>query len=75
VRWVAVAASPLSGHAVEISESFDRAVASLAAHAAYLDALGGAMADPEGFLRPRDEASAERLPGARLATAFELIPV
>jgi LmbE family N-acetylglucosaminyl deacetylase len=75
VRWVAVAASPLAGHAVDIGESFDRAVASLAAHAAYLAGLGGAMADPEGFLRPTAEAAAEGLPGARLATVFELITV
>ncbi|MGH3614014.1 MAG: PIG-L deacetylase family protein [Pseudonocardia sp.] len=75
VRWVAVAASPLSGHAVDISGSFDLAVASLAAHAAYLRALGGTMADPEGFLRPMAETAGKRLPGARLATTFELIPV
>ncbi|MGH3568018.1 MAG: PIG-L deacetylase family protein [Pseudonocardia sp.] len=75
VRWVAVAASPLSEHAVDISGSFDLAVASLAAHTAYLRALGGPMADPEGFLRPMAEAAAERLAGAHLATTFELIPV
>jgi LmbE family N-acetylglucosaminyl deacetylase len=50
-----------------------RSVASLAAHRAYLAALGGPMADPEAFLRPMAEADAARLPGARLATAFELI--
>jgi LmbE family N-acetylglucosaminyl deacetylase len=75
VRWVAVAASPLAGHAVDIGATFDRAVASLAAHRAYLDALGGAMADPEAFLRPMAEAAAQRLPGAALATTFELIPL
>lgn len=73
VRWVAVAASPRSSHAVETSDSFDRGVASLAAHRAYLDALGGPMADPDPFLRAMAEATAERLPGARLASAFELI--
>ena len=31
------------------------------------------MADPESFLRPMAEAAASRLPGARLATTFELI--
>jgi hypothetical protein len=72
---VAVAASPLVGHAVEVSTTFDRSVASLAAHRACLEALGGAMADPATFLRELAEADAERLPGARLATAFELIPV
>jgi LmbE family N-acetylglucosaminyl deacetylase len=75
VRWVAVAASPRATHAVDIGDAFDRALASLAAHAAYLEALGGTMADPEAFLRPMAEADGERLPGARLATAFELIPL
>ncbi|MCY7341260.1 MAG: PIG-L family deacetylase [Pseudonocardia sp.] len=73
VRWVAVAASPKNSHAVDVGESFERGVASLAAHRAYLAALGGAMAEPEGFLRGMAEADAERLPGARLATAFELL--
>ncbi|WP_300007365.1 PIG-L family deacetylase [Pseudonocardia sp.] len=73
VRWVAVAASPRNSHAVDVGAHFDRGVASLAAHAAYLAALGGDMADPEAFLRPMAEADGARLPGARLATAFELI--
>jgi LmbE family N-acetylglucosaminyl deacetylase len=73
VRWVAAAASPRNSHAVDVDGYFERGVASLAAHRAYLDALGGDMADPEGFLRPMAEADGARLPGARLATAFELI--
>ncbi len=40
VRWVAVAGSPHGTHAVDISAHLDRAVASLAAHRAYLAALG-----------------------------------
>lgn len=75
VRWVAVAASPRNSHAVDVGEHFDRGVASLAAHRAYLDALGGDMAEPEAFLRPMAEADGARLPGARLAAAFELISV
>ncbi len=74
VRWVAAAASPRNSHAVDVTAHFARGVASLAAHRAYLDGLGGgAMADPEGFLRPIAEADAARLPGAELATAFELL--
>ncbi|HXV93893.1 MAG TPA: PIG-L deacetylase family protein [Pseudonocardia sp.] len=73
VRWVAVAASPRATHAVDVTAHFDAAVASLRAHEAYLAALGGPMAEPEGFLRRFAEADAERLPGARLATSFELI--
>jgi LmbE family N-acetylglucosaminyl deacetylase len=73
VRRVAVMSSPLSTHAVDTTAVFDRGVASLAAHRAYLAALGGAMADPETFLRGIAEGVAERLPGAQMATAFELI--
>ncbi|MBW0118736.1 PIG-L deacetylase family protein [Pseudonocardia abyssalis] len=73
VRWVAVAASPQNSHAVDVGEHFDRGVASLAAHRAYLDALEGDMSDPGSFLRPIAEADGALLPGATLATAFELI--
>ena len=75
VRWVAAAASPRSGHAVDVGEHFARGVASLAAHRAYLDALGGDMAEPEPFLRRMAEADGARLPGAELASAFELLPM
>ena len=75
VRWVAVASSPRNSHAVDVGGYLDRGVASLAAHRAYLDALGGEMADPEAFLRPMAQADGARLPGATLATAFELIAV
>jgi LmbE family N-acetylglucosaminyl deacetylase len=73
VRQVLVMASPLSGHAVDVEEHFERGVASLRAHKAYLEALGGPMGDPEKFLRGAAEEAAARLPGSRLATAFEVI--
>lgn len=73
VRQVLVLASPRSTHAVDVEETFDRGVASLRAHKAYLEALDGPMADPEPFLREAAEADGARLPGARLATAFEVI--
>jgi LmbE family N-acetylglucosaminyl deacetylase len=73
VRRVAVMASPRSAHAVDTTDVFDRGVASLAAHRAYLAALGGEMAEPERFLRAMAEADGARLPGALLATAFELV--
>lgn len=75
VRWIAVSASPRSDHGVDIGDVFDRAVASLAAHRAYLAALPGDMADAEGFLRGQAEGVAQRMPGASLATAFELLPM
>jgi LmbE family N-acetylglucosaminyl deacetylase len=73
VRRVAVMASPCNTHAVDTTAVFDRGVASLAAHRAYLAALGGDMAEPEKALRGMAEADGARLPGARLATAFELV--
>ena len=66
--------SPDAGHAVDVGATFDRSVASLRAHATYLDALGGAMADADAFLRGAAERDATHLPGAALAAAFELIP-
>ncbi|GEL23125.1 GlcNAc-PI de-N-acetylase [Pseudonocardia sulfidoxydans NBRC 16205] len=75
VRWVAVAGSPLSGHGVAVDDHIDRGIASLAAHRAYLAALSGDMADPGAFLRSHAGRAAQRLPGARFATTFELIPV
>jgi LmbE family N-acetylglucosaminyl deacetylase len=72
VRWVAAFGSPEAGHAVDIGATFDRAVASLEAHAAYLAALGGPTADV--FLRGMAEDAGVHLPGATLAAAFELIP-
>ena len=66
-------ASPQSSHAVDITDTFDRGVASLAAHRRYLAALGdGPMADPETFLRTMAERTAEQF-GGRLSTSFELI--
>lgn len=73
VRYLAVTGSPAATHAVDVSGVFDRAVASLAAHEAYLAGLGeGGMSDPESFLRPIAEATAAGLEGATLATSFEL---
>jgi LmbE family N-acetylglucosaminyl deacetylase len=45
VRWVAVSASPQATHAVDISGRREQAIASLAAHRSYLDALGNLPAD------------------------------
>jgi LmbE family N-acetylglucosaminyl deacetylase len=72
VKYVAAASSPLSTHAVDITDSFDASVASLRAHKAYLEALSGDMADPEPFLRQMAEAVGQRFGGV-LATSFELL--
>jgi LmbE family N-acetylglucosaminyl deacetylase len=70
VRHLAVMASPLATHAVDVTATFDLGVESLRRHAAYLEALGSP--DPAQFLRQRAEATAARF-GGRLAVTFELL--
>jgi LmbE family N-acetylglucosaminyl deacetylase len=70
VRRLAVMASPLATHAVDVTATFDLGVESLRRHAAYLEGLGGP--DPAEFLRQRAEATAARF-GGRLAVPFELL--
>ncbi|MEV7175510.1 PIG-L deacetylase family protein [Kitasatospora sp. NPDC093679] len=72
VRQLWAAASPDSGHAVDTTESFDLGVASLEAHRAYLDGLGGDMADARGTLETFGAMAGERL-GTRYASPFEVI--
>ncbi|ACU96069.1 N-acetylglucosaminyl deacetylase, LmbE family [Saccharomonospora viridis] len=74
VRWVAVAASPLSTHAVDITATFERAVESLLCHRAYLEGLGQTEEDVRRFLREGAERSGRRFGGV-LATEFELLPM
>jgi LmbE family N-acetylglucosaminyl deacetylase len=72
VRYVAVAGSPEPTHAVDVSGVLDRAVASLEAHKAYLEALDDhPMASAREFLEWTTEAVAPRF-GGRPAAAFEL---
>jgi LmbE family N-acetylglucosaminyl deacetylase len=74
VRWVAVAGSPQATHAVDVTSSLDRGVASLQAHAAYLESLGpGPMSDANTFLRAAAQQAADRF-GGKPAATFELIP-
>ncbi len=72
VRFVAVAGSPIATHAVDVSSTLDRAVASLEAHKIYLEALGDhPMASAREFLQWLAEINAPRF-GGRPAAAFEL---
>ncbi|MDQ0376678.1 PIG-L deacetylase family protein [Amycolatopsis thermophila] len=73
VRWVAVSGSPRPTHGVDITDTFDAAVASLSEHKAYLAALDGDMAEPEPFLR-QFASTAGELFGVPLACTFELFP-
>lgn len=71
VRMVLVAGSPDAGHAVDVTEHFERGVESLRAHAEYLAGLGdGAMADPAEFLGHFARATGEGL-GCEYAVSFE----
>jgi LmbE family N-acetylglucosaminyl deacetylase len=72
VRYVAVSGSPNATHAVDITDTLDRAVASLEAHRAYLDGLGdNPMASAREFLEWIADMTAPRF-GDRRAAAFEL---
>ena len=72
MRLVAFGGSPQPTHAVDVTDTFEAGVRSLACHEVYLRHLGGAMASPEDFLRGGAEAAGARL-GVPLATAFEVI--
>lgn len=72
VRYVAIGGSPQATHAVDVTDTMDRAVASLEAHRAYLDALGEhPMAAAREFLEWMADLAAPGFGGRRAAT-FEL---
>lgn len=73
VRWVGVTATVSPTHAVDVTGHLDAGVASLEAHRAYLDGLGGDLdvrAMLEGFAR----ATGERF-GTDLALGVQVIEV
>lgn len=72
VRFTAINGSPAATHAVDISDSLDAGVASLAEHRAYLDGLGDQAPDPGQMLRMMAGFGAARF-GGRLCTTFEVI--
>jgi LmbE family N-acetylglucosaminyl deacetylase len=72
---VLVHASPQATHGVDVTETFDLGVASLAAHGEYLRGLGpNAMSDPREFLESMARATGT-LMGARYGVSFEVIGV
>lgn len=72
VRWVAVTGSPQPTHALDVSSSLSRGIASLQAHKAYLAGLGDhPMADPASWLTSAAER-AGALFDNRPASAFEV---
>jgi LmbE family N-acetylglucosaminyl deacetylase len=72
VQFVAFSGSPNASHAVDVSETFERGVESLACHEVYLSNLGGDMAEPDAFLRGPATSAGEDF-GVDLAATFELI--
>lgn len=74
VKQVWVAGSPLAEHAVDITDTFEKGVASLEAHRAYIDGLGWENWDPREFLEGMGRQTGQRV-GAALATPFEVIPI
>ncbi|RKE17582.1 PIG-L deacetylase family protein [Streptomyces sp. TLI_171] len=72
VRQLWAAGSPDGWHAVDTTDTFAAGVASLEAHRAYLDGLGGDMANAAEFLESMGRAAGARL-GTRYAASFEVI--
>jgi LmbE family N-acetylglucosaminyl deacetylase len=74
VRQLWAAGSPEATHAVETTATFDKGVASLQAHRAYIDGLGWENFDPAEFLEGFARQSGQRL-GVPLAATFEVFPL
>ena len=74
VRAVWAFGSPRSDHAVDVTDTFDRGVASLEAHRAYIDGLGWEHFDAREFLEGNARATGQRL-GTTFAAAFEVFPM
>lgn len=72
VRIVAFSGSPQPTHAVEVTDTIDRGVASLLCHELYLRNLGGDIANAGDFLRTNAKNAGGEI-GVDFATTFELI--
>jgi LmbE family N-acetylglucosaminyl deacetylase len=70
---VLVSGVPNPSHAVDVSEHFEKGIASLEAHAEYLRGLGeGPMSNPQEFLEAFARQTGTRL-GVTFAVGFELL--
>ena len=72
VRYTAMANSAKPTHAVDVTDTIERGVASLRAHRRYLDGLGDTAPDPDAMLRGFARMTGERF-GGRLAVSFEVL--
>ncbi len=74
VKQVWAAGSPQATSAVDITDTFDKGVDSLAAHQAYIEGLGWKDFDPAEFLEGMSRATGQRL-GVAHAVGFEVFPM
>ncbi len=74
VRAVWAFGSPQAKHGVDTTDTFDAGVASLAAHAAYIDGLGWEGWDPREFLEGFGRQAGQGL-GVAFATTAEVYPL
>ncbi len=74
VREVWAFGSPQATHAVDTTATFDAGVASLQAHAAYIDGLGWENWDPREFLEGFARGTGQRL-GVPFGAPFEVFPM
>jgi LmbE family N-acetylglucosaminyl deacetylase len=74
VREVWAFGSPNASHAVDTTETFDAGVASLEAHATYIDGLGWEHFDGREFLEGFGRQTGQRL-GVGMAAGFEVFPM
>ena len=74
VREVWAAGSPDATHGVDTTDTFEAGVASLRAHAAYIDGLGWEGWDPREFLEGFGRQAGQRM-GVAFATTFEVFPM
>ena len=72
VMWAAVNAAPACTHAVDVTATIDRGIASLAEHRAYLAGLGDGGTEPDAFLRENAARGGRRL-GVDYAVEFEVV--
>jgi len=74
VLEVWAASAPTGKHAVDTTDTFDRGVDSLRAHAAYIEGLGWEHFDPAEFLEGGARGVGQGL-GVTYATGFEVFPL
>ncbi|HEY8302463.1 MAG TPA: PIG-L deacetylase family protein [Jatrophihabitans sp.] len=71
-RQILVSGSPHATHGVDVTDTFEKGIESLEAHAEYLRGLSGPMSDPREFLEAFARQTGTRI-GARFGVSFEVI--